>query len=126
MVWLFCRHRGVGAEAVGRGYLSSSGYLAPAAAGKSDMGIGGGQHMPFPKEETFVENGHSTSPRRLRTVRQFCQENPAFTIGSIRWLLFHRQTNGLEHAVIKIGRRLLIDEDKFFTWLDVQNEQNER
>jgi hypothetical protein len=61
-------------------------------------------------------------PRVLRTVRQFCQKHPAFTLGSTRWLLFHRQTNGLEEAVVKIGRRVLIDEDKFFDWLDEQNE----
>jgi hypothetical protein len=61
------------------------------------------------------------SPHRLRTVRQFCQDHPAFTAGGIRWLLFHRQTNGLTCAVVKIGRRVLIDEEKFFAWVDRQN-----
>ena len=72
-------------------------------------------------EETFRTQSHAISQRRLCTVRQFCQKNPAFTLGGMRWLLFHRQTNGLEEAVVKIGRRVLIDEDKFFDWLDAQN-----
>ena len=59
--------------------------------------------------------------RRLRTVQQFCQEHVAFTIGGLRWLLFHRETNGLNKAVVKIGRRVLIDEDKFFEWVLRQN-----
>ena len=59
--------------------------------------------------------------RRLRTVQQFCQEHVAFTIGGLRWLLFHRETNGLHQAVVKIGRRVLIDEDKFFEWVMQQN-----
>ena len=77
--------------------------------------------MAVPQEEAVVTKCHPVSPRQLHTVRQFCQENPAFTPGSLRWLLFHRQTNGLERAVIKIGRRILIDTDKFFEWLDAQN-----
>ena len=65
-----------------------------------------------------------TAPRRaLATVKQFCQHYPAFTPGSLRWLLFHRQENGLQRAVVRVGRRILIDEDKFFTWLDEQNGQ---
>jgi hypothetical protein len=57
----------------------------------------------------------------LLTVKQFCQQHPAFTQGSMRWLLFNRQTNGLEPAVLKVGRRVLIDVDAFFRWLDEQN-----
>jgi hypothetical protein len=63
--------------------------------------------------------------RRLRTVHQFCSENPAFTPGGLRWLLFHRNTNGLAQAVVKCGRCVLIDVDAFFTWLDAQNGRGE-
>ena len=64
---------------------------------------------------------HRPGQHRLRTVQQFCQEHAAFTIGGLRWLLFHRETNGLNKAVVKIGRRVLIDEDKFFEWVMQQN-----
>lgn len=61
--------------------------------------------------------------RKLVTVDQFCADNPAFTKGSIRWLLFHRDSNGLHRAIVKIGRRVLIDVDKFFEWIDDQQDR---
>jgi hypothetical protein len=61
--------------------------------------------------------------RKLATVPQVVAQYPAFTIGSLRWLLFRRHENGLAHAVVKIGRkRLLIDIDSFELWLDAQRE----
>lgn len=63
----------------------------------------------------------SVSPiatRNLMTVHQFCAAHPAFTEGSIRWLLFNRDTNGLSVALVKKGRRLWIDVDAFFDWLE--------
>ena len=36
------------------------------------------------------------------------------------------QTNGLERAVVMIGRRILIDEEKFLGWLDEQNASQQR
>ena len=57
----------------------------------------------------------------LLSVKQFCQQHPAFTQGGLRWLFFHRQANGLDRAIVKVGRRVLIDVDLFFCWLDQQN-----
>jgi hypothetical protein len=59
--------------------------------------------------------------RRLLTVKQFCAQHTAFTPGGIRWLLFHRDQNGLARAVVKVGRRVLIDVDQFFLWIAAQN-----
>ena len=68
----------------------------------------------------------------LKTVEQFSYDNPAFTQASLRNLIFKaavRQTsigtikgNGLiETGVIKrIGRKVLIDEIKFYQWVDLQ------
>ncbi len=55
----------------------------------------------------------------ISTVKQFCQRHPAFTEGGIRHLLFHRDSNGLaaSGAVITVGRRVLLDEARFFEWL---------
>src|SRR5215208_295802 len=50
------------------------------------------------------------------SVKEFVKKHPSYTEGGLRWLLFHRRTNGLETAVIRHGRRLLIDERKFFEW----------
>ncbi len=56
----------------------------------------------------------------LMTVSQFCKANPAFSMGSIRNILFYENANGLKAcgATKRLGRKILIDCDKFFAWLD--------
>ena len=71
-----------------------------------------------------------TQPRTLLTVRQFAEKHPAFSQGSLRNLIFlaesrasskgHIPGNGLDVALVRIGRKLLIDEAKFFNWIDAQ------
>lgn len=71
--------------------------------------------------------------RTLLTVRQFSDKHQAFTQGAIRNLIFlaeSRKTsksiirgNGLKVALVRIGRKLLIDEVKFFQWIDAQQEE---
>lgn len=51
------------------------------------------------------------------TVAQLTEKHQAFTEGSLRWLLFNREHNGLAIAVVQIGRKVLIDEQAFVTWL---------
>jgi hypothetical protein len=51
------------------------------------------------------------------TVEQFSKKYPAFTPASVRWLLFNRENNGLSAAVVQLGRRVLIDEAAFVSWL---------
>ena len=62
----------------------------------------------------------------LFTIRQFADCHPAFTEAAIRDLIFRSrpndkfEPNGLDIAIMRRGRRILIDEAKFFTWLDEQ------
>ena len=56
--------------------------------------------------------------QHLKTVRQLCEEHPhLFTEGSLRWLIFQRETNGFDRCVIRIGRRLYIDLRQLRQWL---------
>lgn len=69
--------------------------------------------------------------RTYLTVRQFSDKHPAWSQASLRNLIFYSQPrystkgtipgNGLEIAIVRIGRKLLLDEGKFFEWLDNQN-----
>jgi len=69
-------------------------------------------------------------PRTLLPVRQFADKHSAFPQGSLRNLIFLAETrrtskgvikgNGLDAALVRIGRKLLIDEAKFFQWIDEQ------
>ncbi len=54
----------------------------------------------------------------LRTVRQLCEEYPhLFSEGSLRWLIFRRQSNGFDRCVLHVGRRLYIDLEALRQWL---------
>jgi hypothetical protein len=57
------------------------------------------------------------------TVKQFCQRHPAFTTGGIRHNIFHEHSNGLAKsgAIIRLGRKILINEDKFLGWVANQS-----
>lgn len=59
------------------------------------------------------------------TVKQFSQYHSAFPEGGIRHRIFHADTNGLNKsgAIIRNGRRILINEERWFSWLESQNNQ---
>jgi len=59
----------------------------------------------------------------LSTVNQFTEKQPAFTIGGLRSLIFNENSNGLAKsgAIVRIGRKVLIDDVKFFAWVESQN-----
>lgn len=74
----------------------------------------------------------NTAKPVLKTVEQFSSDNPAFSQASLRNLIFKAQArhsskglvkgNGLiEAGVLKrLGRKVLIDEIKFYQWVDLQ------
>jgi len=57
------------------------------------------------------------------TVKQFCGRHPAFTEGGMRHIIFHEKTNGLAQsgAIVRLGRKVTINESKFFQHLENQN-----
>ena len=57
---------------------------------------------------------------KLYTIRQFAENNPAFSEASLRWQIAMAKKNGLAKsgAILRNGRRILIDPDKFFMWLE--------
>jgi len=56
------------------------------------------------------------------TVRQFSDNHTAFTKGGLRALIFNEKSNGLADsgAIVRVGRKVLIDEEKFFSWIESQ------
>ena len=57
------------------------------------------------------------------TVKQFVAHHAAFTTGGIRSLIFNEDKNGLSAAgaILRVGRKVLIHQERFFTWIDQQN-----
>lgn len=59
----------------------------------------------------------------LLTVAQFATQYPAFPEGGLRWQIFHEESNGLKKAgaIIRVGSKVLIDVNRYFSWIYAQN-----
>lgn len=55
------------------------------------------------------------------TVRQMAEKHPAFSEASLRYHIFHEKQNGLAEAIRRVGRKILINENLFFEWVESQN-----
>ena len=65
------------------------------------------------------------STRNLSTINGFSAKHPAFTQSGLRNLRFYQNVNGFSDAFLTLGRRVLIDEDKFFECLDRLNDKGD-
>jgi hypothetical protein len=73
--------------------------------------------MPFFNNKTCEV---TMSTPTISTVKQFSEKHPAFPEGGMRHRIFHADHNGLADsgAIIRNGRRVLINEERFFNWLE--------
>ena len=53
---------------------------------------------------------------QLLTVRQFAEKHQ-WPIGGLRHLIFYAP-NGFERVIRRCGRKVLLDEQSFFTWIN--------
>lgn len=58
----------------------------------------------------------------LVNVDGLVERYPWLNPNGLRALLFRRKENGLNKAVVRVGRRLLVDTDAFDAWLSEQRE----
>jgi len=70
------------------------------------------------KEEKQEEEMNFEPKNRLIPVTKWGEFYPWPPIGGLRHLIFFEKTNGFSQCVRRIGRRVLIDESKFFEWAD--------
>lgn len=53
----------------------------------------------------------------LQSLNEFVESNKDLVkLGSMRDWIFHREKNGADMWIRRIGRRIFIDVDKFFEW----------
>lgn len=64
---------------------------------------------------------HNTLQKRLIPVTQWTDYHSWPKIGGLRHLIFNANSNGFDQVIKRVGRRILIDEQAFFTWVDAQN-----
>ena len=60
------------------------------------------------------------SHKNYLTVKQMAAKHPAFSEASLRYHIFNETRNGLDKALIRVGKKILIDEDAFWAWLENQ------
>ena len=58
---------------------------------------------------------------RLLTVAQFVEEHKFATHGGLRHVIFNSENNGFKKVIKRLGRRVLIDENAFFEWVNEQS-----
>ncbi|WP_435641112.1 hypothetical protein [Micavibrio aeruginosavorus] len=73
----------------------------------------------------FISDGDATPDQdknfSFLTVKQFSKKHPAFPEGGIRHLIFYEKTNGFNRVIRRVGRRVLLDENAFFRWVEEKN-----
>lgn len=67
--------------------------------------------------ERFADNANV---RRLLPVPQFNKYHPDPTPAALRWMIFTNK-DGFNRCVVRRGKRVLIDENEYFRWLDEVN-----
>lgn len=59
---------------------------------------------------------HSCAPSFL-TIRQYAERYPWPSESGLRWMVFHAKSNGLESALIRVGKRIVLDLAAFNVWV---------
>jgi hypothetical protein len=60
------------------------------------------------------------STSRLIPATEWNKHHPWPPLGGLRYLIFNAQRNGFGAAIRRVGRRVLIDEQAFFAWVEAQ------
>ncbi len=66
------------------------------------------------------------STTRLIPVPEWPNAHPWPSESGLRHLIFHADKNGFDKAVRRIGRRILIDEARFFEWVETSAASKKR
>ena len=65
--------------------------------------------------------------RNLEAVTILAAKGP-FSEGQLRWWIFTSASNGLNaaNAIVRVGRRVYIDLDRFDDWIEQQNRHRQQ
>lgn len=73
-------------------------------------------------EENMMNTKEINEMDEYLTVAQLSQRYPAFSEGSIRWLIFNEKINGFSKVVRRIGRKVVI---RLSAWKEFLEEQTQ-
>lgn len=69
------------------------------------------------QKEVEVES-NSQPQKRLIPLTKWGQFHNWPTVGGLRALVFNSHNNGFDRCMRRVGRRILIDEESFFDWIN--------
>ncbi len=58
------------------------------------------------------------------TVKQLANKYEAFSEASLRYWIFHSTSNNLDKAIRRVGKKILIAENAFLSWIENQGGKN--
>lgn len=67
------------------------------------------------------QNFPAASSKRLIPVPKWNDHHEWPPQGGLRHLIFHSKSNGFDRVIKRAGRRVLIDEEAFFQWIELSN-----
>ncbi len=62
-----------------------------------------------------------SSKKRLIPLTEWNKHHAWPPIGGLRHLVFFAESNGFNKVIRRVGRRVLIDEEAFFNWIEANN-----
>lgn len=62
--------------------------------------------------------------RRLIPLTDWSKYHPYPPLGGLRDLVYHAKINGFDKVIRRVNRRILIDEEAWFAWVDEKNSKN--
>ena len=62
-------------------------------------------------------------PKRLIPVPKWPEYHPWPSVAGLRWMIFNADKNGFGAVIRRVGRRVLIDEQAFFRWVEAMDEE---
>lgn len=75
---------------------------------------------------TRLNMANDKKPTNLIPITQWGCHHSWPPQGGLRHLVFNAEKNGFYKVIRRVGRRVLIDEQAFFLWVDEQNEGGEQ
>lgn len=79
-----------------------------------------------PREDGENEDKNKRKQNRLIPLTDWNKFHPWPPQGGLRHLVFNKEKKGFAQCVRKVGRRVLIDEEKFFDFVDQQDQKNDK
>lgn len=89
------------------------------------------------QDTAAVDSAVDSAPRQLLNVSQFAEKFPAWSQAALRNLILNAEDrlnsrgekvsgNGLAPAVVRVRRKVLIDESAFFRWIAANQQKQHR